>query len=72
MFELTHRIVRRLGRVDEQAGIARGVRQERHDRHERQRRMEAAAKEREPRERTGAGKVRPALTPGSGVFISAQ
>ena len=37
--------------VDEEAGIARGVRQERHDRHERERRMEAGPVEREPRQR---------------------
>ena len=46
--ELTQRIAGRRASVDEESGIARGVRQEGHDRHEGERRMEAAPEEREP------------------------
>ena len=57
--ELTQRIPRRRAGVDEESGIARGVRQERHDRHQGERRMEAAPEERVPGDAAGREQIGP-------------
>ena len=57
--ELAERVLRIRPRVDEEAGIARGVREKRHDGHERQRRMQAAPVEAQPRHAAGAEQVGP-------------
>ena len=59
MLEFAQRIVFACRCVDEEAGVARGMRHERHDRDERQRRMESAPEQRGPRQGAAGGHVRP-------------